>query len=67
MVIIKRSETRIDAVYEEKNSVFREIAARSLRCARCGKELDSDASGPLVVCGACGHKTPCMVEKSGDA
>jgi len=61
MVIVKRSEARVDTVYENKGDALKEIAARSLRCARCGAPLDPSAEGPMVACAACGHRTPRMV------
>lgn len=63
MVIVKRSQARIDKVYATAGEGIREVAARSALCARCGKALDPEAAGPVVKCAACGCSTPRMVQQ----
>jgi len=63
MVIVKRSHTHVDRVFADAGEVIKEIAVRSVKCARCGGDLDPEAPGPLVRCAACGCATPRMVGK----
>lgn len=57
-MFIKHSDSKIDVVYGTLDDVFKDIVARSLKCARCGAELDQEVEGPMVTCQECGYKTP---------
>jgi DNA-directed RNA polymerase subunit RPC12/RpoP len=63
MTFIKYSESTIDTVYTEKDEMLKEIASKSICCAKCGSLLNIEDEGPLVTCNFCGYQTPRMVSQ----